>query len=167
MNLATAFGNSVKKRPEKTALFWGEREFSYAELWDQSNFISDQLRSKFGVQPGDRVGLWLKNCPEFVGSLFGILHAGGVAVPINSFLKPDEVNFILEDAGVNVLITDAELGSHCHALRAARPDLKILNVEILKDSSATNGKAVIHSTHHRAHSAPEDLAVLIYTSGTT
>lgn len=167
MNLATAFGNSVKKRPEKTALFWGEREYKYAELWDQTNCISRQLRSTFGLQPGDRVGLWLKNCPEFVGSLFGILHAGCVAVPINSFLKPDEVNFILGDAGINVLITDTEPGSHSHSLKTARPGLRILDVEVLRDLSAKNGETAPHVDDHRAHSAPEDLAVLIYTSGTT
>src|SRR5678815_3414364 len=121
MNLASAFAGSVKKRPDKTALFWGDREYSYAELWDQTDWISHQLRLELNVKPGDRVGVWLKNCPEFVGSLFGILHSGAVAVPINNFLKPDEVNYILNDAGIDVLITDADLGSHVRALHAAMP----------------------------------------------
>ena len=75
------------------------------------------------------VGLWLKNCPEFIPSLFGILHAGAVVVPINNFLKPDEVNYILNDAGIDVLITDADLGAHHRALEAARPQLKLFRVE--------------------------------------
>ena len=78
MNLARAFDASVKKRPEKTALFWGERTYSYAEIGDQTNWVSEHLRTELGVKPGDRVGLWLKNCPEFIGSLFGIFHAGAV-----------------------------------------------------------------------------------------
>jgi long-chain acyl-CoA synthetase len=167
MNLATAFANSVKKRPQKTALFWGDREYSYAELWDQTNWISQHLLAEIGVKPGDRVGLWLKNCPEFVGSLFGILQAGAVAVPINNFLKPDEVNYILNDAGIDVVITDAELGSHSRALMATRPQLKFLAIEGLSGLSERNGKAHAHSTTHRPHSSLEDLAVLIYTSGTT
>src|SRR5207247_1506707 len=93
MNLVSAFEASVRKQPEKIALFWGEREYSYDELWGQSVFIADHLRH-IGVKAGDRVGLWLKNCPEFIPSLFSILRAGGVVVPINNFLKPDEVGYM-------------------------------------------------------------------------
>jgi long-chain acyl-CoA synthetase len=167
MNLAAAFANSVKKRPEKIALFWGDREYSYAQLSDQTNWVSNHLRTELGVNPGDRVGLWLKNCPEFVGSLFGILHAGAVAVPINNFLKPDEVNYILNDAGIDVLITDEELGSHSHALVGARPKLDLLRVEAFNKLPAHNGKAHPHSTPPGNHTSQKDLAVLIYTSGTT
>ena len=63
MNLAGAFAESVRQRPKKIALFWGEREYSYADLWRQSALVAEQLRRHFGVKPGDRVGLWLKNCP--------------------------------------------------------------------------------------------------------
>ncbi len=167
MNLANAFAGSVKKRPDKIALFWGEREYSYADLWNQVDQVSEHLRTRLGVRPGDRVGLWLKNCPEFVGSLFGILHAGAVAVPINNFLKPDEVNFILEDAGIDVLITDAELGSHARALSAARPALQLLKIEALNTAPPRNGAGPADSIHHRSPSLEQDLAVLIYTSGTT
>lgn len=172
MNLASAFAESVKKRSHKIALFWGEREYSYGELWSQTLAVSEQLHNTFGVKPGARVGLWLKNCPEFIPALFGILHSGGVAVPINNFLKTDEVNFILADAGIDVLITDAELGTHARTLGAARPELKVFRVESLGEHQGTQAAAG-HGAHHggskaRGHAAAEsDLAVLIYTSGTT
>ena len=121
MNLATAFGHSVEKWPEKTALFWGEREFSYTELKAQSLSVSRALQERFKVAQGDRVGLWLKNCPEFIPALFGILQTGAVAVPINNFLKTDEVKYILNDAEIDVLITDEELGSHHRSLASGRP----------------------------------------------
>lgn len=161
MNLARAFAESVRKHSRKTALFWGEREYSYAEFSHQSTFIAADLRTRFGVEPGDRVGLWLKNCPEFVPALFGILNAGAVAVPINNFLKPDEVSFILSDAGINVLITDAELGAHHRPLEAARPGLRLFKVEEIP--------AHLQEPHgfHLPETAECDLAVLIYTSGTT
>jgi long-chain acyl-CoA synthetase len=132
MNLADAFEGSVQKQPQKIALFWGEREYSYAELWRQTLFVSDHIQQRFEVKPGDRVGLWLKNCPEFIPSLFGILRAGAVVVPINNFFKPDEVNYILSDAGIDVLITDAELGAHHRALEGARPHLKLFRIEQLE-----------------------------------
>ncbi len=143
MNLAGAFAESVRQRPRKIALFWGESEFSYAELWRQSRVVSGHLEQQFGVKPGDRVGLWLKNCPEFIPSLFGILHAGAVVVPINNFLKAEEVNYILNDAGIDVLITDAELATHHRALEAARPQLKLCRIErVLELEPATTTQAL-------------------------
>src|SRR5437016_2072927 len=108
MNLISTFAASVERRPEKTALFWGDHSFSYQDLWDETLSISGRLRHQYGLKRGDRAGLWLKNCPEFIPSLFAILHAGAVAVPINNFLKPDEVSYILNDAGIDVLITDGD-----------------------------------------------------------
>src|SRR5204863_5011779 len=108
MNLMEAFGVAVRRAPEKIALCWGEQEYSYGALWAQSLAVSSRLAREFGVRGGDRVGLWLKNCPEFVPALFGILGCDAVAVPINNFLKPDEVKYILQDGDIDVLITDAE-----------------------------------------------------------
>jgi long-chain acyl-CoA synthetase len=166
MNLASAFSESVSKRPGKIALFWGEREFAYAEIWQQTLFVADQLQRRFGIKPGDRVGLWLKNCPEFIPSLFGILQAGAVAVPINNFLKADEVNYILGDAGIDVLITDNELGSHHRALEAARPSLQLFKVEALNEPTVAQASAPAPG-HAGTTAQLSDLAVIIYTSGTT
>ena len=105
MNLANAFADSVRKTPDKKALYWGGQEFSYACLYDQAQVLARQLRSELGVKRGDRVGLWLKNCPEFIPGLFAIFQAEAVAVPINNFLKPDEVKFILVDPKRLCLLT--------------------------------------------------------------
>jgi long-chain acyl-CoA synthetase len=169
MNLATAFAGSARKRAEKTALFWGQQEFSYAQLWAQSVEVAHQLERQLAVKPGDRVGLWLKNCPEFIPALFGILHAGAVAVPINNFLKTEEVNFILSDAGIDVLITDAELGAHHRALEAARPHLKLLKVETFPPARVKGHVLPESKAHHPGSGVrgKADLALIIYTSGTT
>jgi long-chain acyl-CoA synthetase len=161
MNLAGAFEASARKQPQKIALFWGEREYSYAELWRLSASVAEHLQEHFGIKPGDRVGLWLKNCPEFVPALIGILHAGAVVVPINNFLKPDEVNYIINDAGIDLLITDADLGTHHRALESTRPQLKLFRIEQLEALKADREDG---SGPERAES---DLAVIIYTSGTT
>src|SRR5262245_14755170 len=141
MNLATAFAASVQKRPDKSALFSGETEISYATLLAQTQAVARQLQGQFQVKPGDRVGLWLKNCPEFVPGLFGIFTAGAVVVPINNFLKPDEVGYILQDAGITSLITDAELAVHQPALTAKFPALKLLRVEEFAPAQATAGQS--------------------------
>src|SRR5262245_47436944 len=129
MTLFDALSVAAETRRSKTALFWGEHEFTYWEVLQQCNSVSHDLQNKFQVKPGDRVGLWLKNRPEFIFSLFGIIQSGAIAVPINNFLKPMEVTHILEDAGINVLITDDELSVHLPALTTKHPNLRSFNVE--------------------------------------
>ena len=163
MNLATAFKDCAEKHAQKKAIFWGDREISYAEILAQSQKVAAHLQNQFGVKPGDRVALWLKNCPEFVPCVFGILQADAVVVPINNFLKPAEVGYILNDGGIDVLITDADLGALFPELAAARPQLKILKVEEFATLEIANRKSQIVNSSR----SEQDLAVIIYTSGTT
>jgi len=161
MNLAASFVESTRRYAEKPAVFWGEQVQNYTHIGNSAQALAGHLREHLGVQPGDRVGVWLKNCPEFVPSVFGILLAGGVVVPINNFLKPDEVAYILNDAGMDVLITDAELGNHEPALTAQCPELRFLRVEDL--GSLTHSSNPLPTPP----ASETDLAVIIYTSGTT
>ncbi len=163
MNLAAAFDQSVATHAEKPAVFWDEKEFTFAELRSQSSNVAEELTKKFGVKLGDRVGLWLKNRPEFIPALFGILNTGAVVVPINNFLKPDEVSYILTDAGIDVLITDAELGAHFPALSVTRPTLRMLNIE----EAIANQSEIVNRKSEIVNRAAGNLAVIIYTSGTT
>ena len=169
MNLASAFAESVQNHAEKNALYWGERSYTFSELWSQTLFVAGILNQQFNVQPGDRVGLWLKNCPEFIPSLFGILHAGAVVVPVNNFLKPDEVGFILNDAGIDVLITDQELSGNVAALQTLRPTLQLMNAESSLSSFPIPPANLKFDTQLLRNPSRDesDLAVLIYTSGTT
>ena len=163
MNLAAAFSICAQKHAQKIAVFWGDREISYAAILAQSQKVARHLQIQFGVKSGDRVALWLKNCPEFIPCVFGILHADAVVVPINNFLKPAEVAYILNDGGIDVLITDAELGAHFPELAAARPQLKMLKVEEFASLQIENRKSQILNCVR----SEQDLAVIIYTSGTT
>lgn len=167
MNLAAAFALSVGQRPEKTALFYGENEFTYATLFAQSVVLAGELAGKFGVRPGDRVGLWLKNRPEFVPAAFGVLGVGAVLVPINNFLKPAEVSFILADAGIDVLITEEELAASLPALLLTCPQLKILKVEEFSGLAAAEFNPGEIENWKSLSRSEKDLAVIIYTSGTT
>ena len=161
MNLATAFAASAQKQPDKIALYWGDSEFTYAALLAQSGAVAAALTGKFGVKPGDRVGLWLKNRPEFIPAVFGVLGADAVLVPINNFLKPDEVNYILHDAGIDVVITDEELPSTPLPCSRRGRNSKFSGLRI---SPRLNPSATRHPPSSRSK---KDLAVIIYTSGTT
>jgi long-chain acyl-CoA synthetase len=160
MNLATAFSNCAQKNPSKIAVYFGDKEISYTDLAAQVQAVAAHLQSQLGVKPGDRVALWLKNCPEFIIGVYGILQAGAVVVPINNFLKAAEAGYILNDGGIDVVICDAELGAHFAELTAARPQLKMLKVEDFASLKPANNLP----PPARKES---DLAVIIYTSGTT
>jgi long-chain acyl-CoA synthetase len=166
MNLGTVFVRAAEQHAEKPAIFWGEHEHSYGHLLAQSRRLAEHLRRDLGVQFGDRVALWLKNCPEFVPALFSVLLNGAVVVPVNNFLKPDEVNHILADAGIDVIITDATGAEHLPALRAARPQLKVWQIEEFARWAAAD-KLFHEPQSEFHHPQADDLAVIIYTSGTT
>lgn len=169
MNLASAFSESVQKHSEKTALFWGDSKYTYSELWSRTLFVSGILRVQFHIAPGDRVAILLKNCPEFVPALFGVLQAGGVAVPINNFLKPDEISHILNDAGIDIIITDSELSAHFQVLKTKRAALRLMNVQNVLSSFPQPPAGIRFDTEllKNPNRKESELAVLIYTSGTT
>ena len=158
-NLANQFTEVTKENSNKTAIFWGGDEFSFDHAHSIAECLAKRLKVEFELQPGDRVALWLKNCPEFVFSLFGILLGEGVVVSINSFLTPDEVGYIVEDCGAKVIISEASMGKETSILVNNSPGLKVIEVESLNRMDSINYTLLEQS--------PEDLALIIYTSGTT
>ena len=160
-NLAAAFANSASVHADKPALYWGDTVYSYSQFARSAAWLTRELVTRLGVRPGDRVGIWLKNRPEFVTTLFGILGAGAVVVPVNNFLKPVEVGYLLADAGVDVLVSETALAESFSELAAARAGLRVLVAE----DFPTTPEGVDHWPMITRTSA--DLAVLIYTSGTT
>ncbi len=165
MNLASAFAAVAAQHPRKAALFLGSAEYPFQDFLDQTNRVCGRLTGAMGLKAGDRVGLWLRNCPEFVPALFGTLQAGGVVVPINNFLKADEVNFILHDAGIDLLLSDASQAQTVPRLQAARPSLRVIWVEDFNATGAPGGAGGDDGLRERL--TERDLAVIIYTSGTT
>ena len=158
-NLANQFTEVTKENSNKTAIFWGRDEFSFDHAHSIAKCLAKRLKVEFELQPGDRVALWLKNCPEFVFSLFGILLGEGVVVSINSFLTPDEVGYIVEDCGAKVIISEASMGKETSILVNNSPGLNVIEVESLNRMDSIDYTLLEQS--------PEDLALIIYTSGTT
>ena len=101
----------------------------------------------------------MRNRPEFVSALLGILGAGAVAVPINNFLKATEVGYLLADAGARIVLADGVLSETLATLES--PSLVLLTAEEFPTDAPVD---IGWSPSGRTES---DLAVLIYTSGTT
>ena len=161
-NLANTFTETATANADKTAIFWGNEHHTFGQAYALAGGLAKRLKGEFGLQPGDRVGLWLKNCPEFAFSLFGILLAEGVVVSINNFLTPDEVGYILEDSGAKVLISEASMAEGTAALQSQFDGLAVIEVEELGQADDSQAPGL-----PPAGQAGEDLALIIYTSGTT
>lgn len=153
-------------------------EISYRELSKQTESLAAEMTRR-GVCPGDRVGIYFLNSPEFVISYLAILKVGAVVVPINPLLKSAEINHILSDSNALHLVASGELLKDNSALAPVLKQLKNVFSVALRDSSgsdsareeADNFRAIVIDNLPRAsvkNLASEDgLAVLVYTSGTT
>lgn len=159
MSLFAAFAGSAERNRNRTAIFWGDDALSYDWIATRAAWLAGRLARGHAVKPGDRVAVWLKNCPEFPVALFGVWRAGAVVTVINNFLKPDEVAYILKDSEARVVITDASLAEPRAKLAALMPELTFLDVESFQGDAA--------GAPEPAPLAEPDLAALLYTSGTT
>ena len=161
-NLANTFTGNAVANADKTAIFWGDEQVTFGQAHTIAVDLAKRLKEEFGLQPGDRVGLWLKNCPEFVFSLFGILLAEGVVVSINNFLTPDEVGYILDDSQAKVLISEASMAEGTAALKSQIDGLAVIEVEEFGQPDDSHAPELPPTGQ-----TGEDLALIIYTSGTT
>jgi len=161
MNLSESFLHSAASHADKTAIFYGEALLTYEQLRTQTLAIARFLLQTHRVQPGQRIGLWLRNRPEFVPALLGALHAGAIVVPINNFLKPEEIVYLLEDSGIDLVLSETALAEERACVQALRPSLQCWEVDDLPNLDTSPAPVAAPPRNE------EDLAVLIYTSGTT
>ncbi|HWA38361.1 MAG TPA: AMP-binding protein, partial [Burkholderiales bacterium] len=102
MNLVHLLLRSARTQPDRPALAVGRRVVrTYGAMASRVLGLSHSLRKT--LQPGDRVALALKNCPEYYEILFACWHAGLVPVPINAKLHPKEIDYIVENSGARQL----------------------------------------------------------------
>ena len=94
---------TAARLPRKTALVFYGREISFAELDEASDRFAAWLRGR-GVGPGDRVALYLENCPQFAMAHFGALKVGAITVALNPMHKAHELGHELEDSGARVVV---------------------------------------------------------------
>lgn len=175
MRIEDFLARSAERFPGKAALVCGGRRLTYREIDSQANQLANALLA-CGVQHGDRVVIFLDNCPETVIAIFAVLKAGGVFVIVNPTAKAGKLDYLLNNSRAAVLITaPTKLGElrgslaaarHLHALvltgsvePLALSGISVLSLpEILESSS---------SSCPRQGGIDLDLAALVYTSGTT
>jgi long-chain acyl-CoA synthetase len=168
-NLGELLSISAAKHPKRVAIVFGQKKIKYKILQDLTNQVAAGL-IHLGIKKQDRVALFLDNCPEFVLSYFAVLKAGGVVVPINYMFKIEEAKFILEDSQAICLITSRPYVDMAEELR-----LRVDSLKYIISTAETKQGVLNFNSIKREHSEvlskvsvdPHELAVILYTSGTT
>ena len=166
-------GDVLAKRafitPHRPALFFQDQVISYLEFDQRTNQTANALIG-IGVKPGDRVGLLMHNCPQFLEVFFATARIGAVLVSLNVRLVPAELDFILDDCEVSGLIYGPDFEDTVSALSM----LPRLAYRITTGEPPADGclryEALITPRPSTAPDIPvaeNDLLAIMYTSGTT
>jgi len=159
-----------RRHPRRKALFVGEEMIRYGELLKRVDAFAGYLHG-IGVRPEERVALFLRNSWEFVVAVLAISKVGAITVPINTFLKSDELSYILEDSGAVLLIASAQYEKVVHDSRAHALCRTIVwegGLRLADEFNVTFEEALAARRECRpVMRTLDDLAVFFYTSGTT
>ncbi len=141
------------------------RRRSYREMIAESGRIANAL-SHLGLTPGDRVAVQVPKSPEALALYFGCVRLGAVFLPLNTAYTPAEVGYFLDDAEPRVVVADPAALSALEPL-ARRGGARLLTLDAKGDGSLSEAAAAECPEAEVAARAPEDLAAILYTSGTT
>jgi amino acid adenylation domain-containing protein len=171
VGLAQYLDASARRFPQRPAVFDPSGSvLSYQELNDQASHLAGFLRSH-GVGRGDRVALLMPKSARTLTAIFGILKSGAAYVPVDCNAPPARIYTILKDCGVRALFTDAKgLGTLKDAAAGVAPDMIIADGVPGSPSGSIVPWDVALGSQPLAESAavaPEDLAYILYTSGST
>ncbi|MEU5404214.1 long-chain fatty acid--CoA ligase [Streptomyces sp. NPDC005963] len=168
LSVAAVLAESALRRPEHPAIVFDTRKITYRELWDGARRYAAVLRDR-GIGPGDKVALLLPNTPHFPLSYFGVLALGATAVPIHALLRADEISYVLKDSGAAALICAASLlDEGGKAAEAAGTPVLTVMVEGKHNAPRLDALAAGSAPVDRhVPCDPGDIAVILYTSGTT
>jgi long-chain acyl-CoA synthetase len=159
----------AKEGPSRVLLEFGDRKIRYGESVVCASRFASSLR-ELGIEPGDRVGIMLPNRPEFIFAFYGALMTGATVVPYNVMLKPGEIEHLARDSGTRAIIVQDSLLPDLLEGVAEAPDME----HVIVVGEAPEAELAFNDMVHQGEpdfrpvvTALEDLALLVYTSGTT
>jgi long-chain acyl-CoA synthetase len=187
--LRSVFDMSVA-HGDATFIVYEDERTSFAEHYRTASTLAHRLRDTFGVEPGDRVAIVMRNIPEWIMAFWGAALAGAIVVPLNAWWSGEELRYGLEDSGSKVAFVDTE---RVERIRSFLGGLETLKTIIVADEHRTELKAPLavyeppggtppipewpfplalgtvaeDATPPDVTIDPEDDATIFYTSGTT
>ena len=161
MNIASLLERAAKLYPERPALLHGARvRHTYGELGARVAALAAHLRDACAVAPGERVAIYSANAPAYLEAQQAIHWCGAVTVPVNYKQHAKELAYVLQDSGARVVLASPELREAALEAGTAPDCLRVL-ASPEWERAASGAAMALHD------SAPEDVAWLFYTSGTT
>ena len=148
------FEEQVLKTPDATAIVFEDQELTYSELNDRANQLAHDLIFR-GAGPDRLVGVHVERSLELMIAVLGVLKSGAAYVPLDPAFPPDRIAFMIEDAGLEIIVSHGEL---------AVPDQATVCVRIDRD---WDDIARCPTDDVRGDVRSEHLAYVIYTSGST
>ncbi|MFR9804059.1 class I adenylate-forming enzyme family protein [Pseudonocardia sp. RS010] len=154
-------------------IVYQDERYTFEQCYRIISGLAHELRTTYGIRPGDRVAIAARNYPEFLFFFWAVPSIGAVLVPLNAWWSVDEMVYGIEDSGAVALAVD---GDRLALLRDRLPGLGLRGVVSLKADEDVDGVERWEDVRARFDPAaelpeveiePEDLATILYTSGTT
>jgi long-chain acyl-CoA synthetase len=171
-NLVEMLEQSCKKYWWKKALLAEDRVVRYYKICKETNLLASSLEKVFDIKPQDKIAVLLGNSSVYPIVYFSILKIGAVVVPLNTFLKGEELKYIINNSGAVLLITSKEFLTEINEVRSDLVSLK--NIILTDNKNDVKGYVSLQEIMDKGNSdfvprkiSPDSTAVIIYTSGTT
>ncbi|MBR8833343.1 MAG: amino acid adenylation domain-containing protein [Stigonema ocellatum SAG 48.90 = DSM 106950] len=157
--LVDLFEEQVAKTPDHLALVFESHRLTYQQLNQLANQLAHYLIQNHQIQPDTLIGICVERSLEMIIGVLGILKAGGAYVPIDPNYPPERIQFMLQDCGTSVLLTQSFLREKLPVVELEHPTQVICLDETTFRSELTHNPS--------PQSTPDNLAYVIYTSGST
>jgi fatty-acyl-CoA synthase len=171
MNLAYLVTQNARRFPDRTALVWRERSWTWSEFDARVSSMAGALR-ELGVQPGEAVLVHSKNSNEMMESMFATFRIGAVLVPTNFRLMPDDVAYMAEVTQPRVFLCQTDFPEYAEAVSRVIPGIQRvwLTGDARVQGDAPNASAMIDAragqTVANATVQWDSACWLFFTSGT-
>ena len=167
MNCAQLLINTAERLPNKVAIVFRGQEITFGDLKERVFRFANGL-IEAGIQPNDHVALLMPNCPQYIISYFGILVAGATVVPANPMYTPRELTYILNNSDAKAVVYHELIKP---VIEAVKPNLEMtehfFEYSEQNEHCSWNIVANVSPIASLAQRDAEDIAQILYTSGTT
>ena len=178
--LSDVLNLTALERPDRPATQFLGAELTFLDLKKRADSLAVSL-ARLGIVKGDRVGILLPNCPQYIFSAFAVLRLGAIVVNINPSYTAREVVTVAADSGVRLVITLDALAPLVLGVRSQTSIETVVVTSLAEYSAAASDPPRVEGTHTMADLLapvaqadvprpaidPHDVAVLQYTGGTT
>ena len=159
---------------DKPFMVFEDLRYDYARFYQEVDALSVYLQSELGVKPGDRVVIAMQNCPHWSVSFYAILSVGAIAVPLNSWSKAEELDYLLGNADPVCAIVDARRCALLETLAHRKTLPLLITAQLDACELPSNGTALETALTvggvgkpNPVSVDPNDDAMIMYTSGST